>query len=331
MARHFKKGIPLRPLSHSLPIRCTAQQDESGMGFLLRSATANGLSLHGLRDLAGLSSVRTFWRSDARHFARVLDMPEAELQDLLVDKGKYMGQPSCRLREQPFFRTELLRLRKPQICVDCIHRSGYCKAMWDCRLYTVCHLHRKPMVERCKACRAPLRWYRPAVDVCQCGAYFRALSEGDWEEDSPEVAVATWIAEHCAEQGRDWCDDPSFPSWMDALSLDGLCTLIQAMGVPVTSNQRVVNSSLAGEPVEFWQAVCGRAVERLRTLARSSDPTALAPTTWEGALEGWALAAVSRADQQVAQKLLRDIFRTEIVARFGSQRAALCQMRLFED
>jgi hypothetical protein len=331
MAPLLLKEIPLKRPLHSLPVRCAAQQDESGMGFLLRCATANGLSLHGLRDLAGFSSPRVFWRSDAWQFARLLETPEAEMEGLLIDKGKYTGEPAYRLQGQMFYRTELLRLKRPQICVDCIHRTGYCKAVWDCRLYAVCHIHRKPMVDRCGACSAPLRWYRPAVDVCQCGAYFRAPGDHCVGQRGEEVRVATWIAEYFAECKPDFSDAQGLPDWMSALSLDGLCTLIRAMGSLVAGHQRVLRSRQADEPVEFWMDVCVRAVQRLTAYARSVDPAELAPLVWEGALEGWALAFVAQADQQVALQLLREICGVEIMAHFGSQRSALCQMRLFED
>lgn len=329
--QHPLKAIPLKPPLHSLPVRCAAQQDESGMGFLLRCATANGLSLHGLRELAGFSSPRVFWRSDAHRFARLLDMPEAEMEYLLIDKGKYRGDTAYRLQGQIFYRAELLRLRAPQICVDCIHRTGYCKALWDCRLYAVCHIHRKPMVERCGSCDAPLRWYRPAVDVCQCGAYFRAPAGPCLDIHREEVRVATWIAEHLAGRQPSFLDEQRLPDWMPALSLDGFCTLIRAMGSLVIGHQRVLRSRQADEPVAFWLGVCARAIQRLIALERSSDPTELAPEIWEGALEGWALSSVDTADQQVALRLLREIFGVEIMAHFGSQRSALCQMRLFED
>lgn len=258
-------------------------------------------------------------------------MPEAELEDLLVDKGKHMGHSAYSVRGQVFCRPDLLRLRAPQICVDCIHMTGHCKAMWDCRLYTVCHIHRTPMVKRCQTCGAPLRWFRPAVDVCQCGAYFKSLDDSRLKEASEAVSVAGWIADHFTGRDLDIRGDFSLPNWMPALTLDGLCTLLRAMGAKARGHQSIKVSSQMTESVEFWQEVCIRAIEHLRAFVRTVDSTEIAPVVWEGALEGWALAPVSRTDQQVALKLLREIFTTEIIAHFGSQRAALCQMHLFED
>lgn len=301
------------------------------MGFLLRSAAANGISLHALRDLCGLSSVRTLWAIDAPSLAGVLNVPVSELQLILIDKRRHMDASAYQTGGQIIVRTELLRLGRPQICVICVHRQGYCNAMWDCQLYTVCHIHRTPMVELCKACGGALRWYRLAVDVCQCGAYFQPLSEL-----GPDVSDADlWVAHRIAKY---FGDDPSgdtvskaMPDWINELSFDGFLSLILAFGIRVTSHQRVSRVSRAKMPRGFWRGVSTRAIQRLEDFSSGANARLLAPWIWEGGLESLALSHVQRADQQVALRLLREVFDTEIAARFGSERAALCQMSLFEE
>lgn len=187
------------------------------------------------------------------------------------------------------------------------------------------------MVERCGSCGAPLRWYRPGVDVCQCGAYLRRKRTEDGDPSDLAITVAAWIAEFFEGRSLNLNRESSLPSWMTALSLDGLCTLIRAMGSKERCDQTILVSQQAKEPIEYWQAVCARAVDRLHQLASWDDPAELAAWVWEGGLEGWALASVCQADQQVARKLIREILKAEIVAYFGSQRAVLSQMQLFEE
>lgn len=326
-----KKGILLKSFPHSLPVTCVAQPGESGMGFLLRSASANGLSLHALRDLAGIPSVRTFWGADSDGLAKILGMPVSELQGLLVEKGRYMGEPAYLLYEHVFLRSHLLRVSKPQVCVYCVHRTGFCRAMWDCGLYTVCHVHKTPLTEICKGCGKSLRWFRSAVDVCQCGVYLKALDEQLVNDSSAEFTVAKWIASHFEGEARRQCLATGYPHWMDELSLDGLCTLIRAFGIHTKAYQRVTNSSLAKEDGFFWRSVCARALSRLRTCTPAISLTELAPWVWEGCLESMTLVAATTQDQQVASMLLREVFGTVATAKMGSQRSALCQMRLFED
>lgn len=301
------------------------------MSFLLRCATANGVSLHGLRDLCGLSSVRNFWSPDAPRLAGVLGIPIHELQDILVDKLKHMDVPAYRVGAQIVLRAELLRLGRPQICVACVHREGYCKAVWDCRLYAVCHIHRIPMVGQCKACGSPLRWYRPAVDVCQCGAYLKTLNDQIVEANAFDVWVSSRIAHYLEGDARLGAISGVMPAWMSELSFDGFMVLIHVFGIQVNPHQAVVKAGYAKVPGEFWRGVCVRAIHRLSDYMASMDATLLAPWVWEGGVESLALSYVRHADQQVAVKLLREIFDIEIAARFGSQRAALCQMSLFED
>lgn len=187
------------------------------------------------------------------------------------------------------------------------------------------------MVERCGTCGASLRWYRPAVDVCQCGAYFRHQRMEDSDSSKSTMVVAGWIADLFEGRCLCWDDEESLPDWMSALSLDGLCTLIRAMGSKETADQTILVSQQATKPIEYWQGVCARAVDRLHQLVCRGYPLELAAWVWEGGLEGWALASVCQADQQVARKLIREILKAEIVAYFGSQRAVLSQMQLFEE
>ncbi len=323
--------IPLNSQLLSLPVTRVAQQGESGMGFLLRNATANGLSLHALRSLAGIASVRTLWTKDAPGLAALMCIPVSELQARLVEKGRFLGEPAYLLQGQVFLRTELLRVSKPQVCVLCVHRLGYCKAQWDCRLYTVCHIHKIPMTESCRGCGKALRWFRPAIDVCHCGSYLRALHDQAVAEDCDELMVATWIANHFEHGANDLWTAGGYPDWIGALSLDGFCTLIRAFGSHTVAHQRVVNSGSAKESGTFWQEVCARALQRLRAYEASVNVKELAPWIWAGGLESLALASVSGADQQVARKLLREIFGIVATTKFGSQRSALCQLSLFED
>lgn len=324
-------AIHLNVLQHSLPVAREMLQGESGMGFLLRSAVANGMSLHALRDLAGISSVRTLWAADARAFAGPLGMRIQDLESILVEKGRYEGESAYLWHGHVFVHTEQLRVGKPQVCVYCVHRTGYCRALWDCNLYSVCHIHKTPLTAVCVVCRKSLRWFRPAVDVCQCGVYLQPANDEPVSDESAEYRVATWIAKHL-DRGLNELDfSVEFPEWMVKLSLDGLCTLLQAFGVHSLAHQRVVNSSLARAGGGFWQGVCTRALQRLADYRGVSKPTALSPFVWEGCLEGLALAPVVPADRQVAILLLRDIFGVSTTAKMGSRRSGLCQMRLFED
>lgn len=149
--------------------------------------------------------------------------------------------------------------------------------------------------------------------------------------DASEVWVAGRIANYFESGYRFEGMSGALPTWMVELSLDGFLALIQAFGVQLQPHQKVVNASVAKMPGEFWRGVCCRAVQRLSDYTVSKDTKQLSPWIWEGGLESLALSFVRHADQQVAIKLLRDVFGTEVLARFGSQRTALCQMPLFEE
>lgn len=303
------------------------------MSFLLRNAVANGLSLHALRDLAGAAALRTIWAADAGGFAALLGVPLHTLEPLLVRKGRHMGDPAYVLHGQVFLRKKLLRLTKPQICTLCVHRFGYCRAMWDCRLYTVCHLHKMPLTDRCKSCGQALNWFRPAVDVCRCGMYFAPKDEQYVSETCAEFAVATRISRYFAADGDRISGDAGgvLPSWIDDLSLDGLCTLIQAMGAMTKPHQVVVNGSLAKGDHTFWRAVCSRAWRHLEGCSVSVNSAELMPWVWEAGLQSLSSSAVSATDQRVAQRLLHAIFTTARVGKPWYRSTPRGQMHLFEE
>lgn len=316
---------------HSLPIIRSPVKGESGMGLLLRTASANGLSLHALRDLCGISTVRILYANDAVHLAPVLGMPVAELEGLLMAKGQHMGTNALRYLEHLFVRTGFLRTVKPQICPICIHRGGYCRAVWDCVFYTDCHVHRIPMVDRCGACQLPLSWYRPAVDVCRCKAYLTGESGEIQGQDSKSLWLSAWIANLFDDHVDPTAMSSAYPNWLTELSIDGLCSIVQAFGVCSTAYQKVQsNSQRKGRGTGHWRVVAERGLSRLDQLvSRHLDLSGLSDLVWEGGLEGVALRCTQQTDRQVAQMLMQKVFGKNASARFGSHGAPLSQLALF--
>lgn len=300
------------------------------MGFLLRCATRNGTNLHHLRVLAGIYSMRQLWADDTPKLAHVLGIPDSVLRPMFVQKGRFEGDAAHRVHGLLFARTGLLRLIQPQVCASCIHQSGYCRAVWDCRLYTVCHIHQVTMTEFCNACGEALRWYRPAVDVCRCGAYFQATSAAAVSIESAEFQIAEAIAKHFGESIEVGYQATGLPLWLDSLSLDGLCTLVRAFGVCLGAHERVCNSSLFKRRGGFWRGVCGRAWSRLHQYAITAEHSELAPFIWEGALERMCLSPIAPVDRQVASMLLHEVFGIRLGESGRGHRTMLSQLKLFE-
>jgi len=71
-----------------------------------------------------------------------------------------------------------LRLAKPAVCPDCIIETRYADACWDLSIFDACPRHRKFLTTACHACTRPLRWFRPGLLTCQCGAAIEASPAG---------------------------------------------------------------------------------------------------------------------------------------------------------
>lgn len=143
--------------------------------------------------------------------------------------------------------------------------------------------------------------------------------------------LSAWIANRF-EHHVDSADTPSvYPNWLTDLSVDGLCSIVQAFGVRSAPHQTVLsNAQRKGNSTGHWRAVAERALSRLEQLeSRKLDSSGLNDLVWEGGLEGVALRCAQQEDRQVAQILMQMAFGKTASARFGSHGAPLSQLSLF--
>ncbi|MFT3897184.1 MAG: TniQ family protein [Thermomonas sp.] len=57
-----------------------------------------------------------------------------------------------------------------RICPDCVVQHGRHEAFWHLRYVEWCPIHRGRLLTHCKVCGHQLRWNRPAIARCNCGA-----------------------------------------------------------------------------------------------------------------------------------------------------------------
>ena len=68
-----------------------------------------------------------------------------------------------------------LELDSPHICPECVGAMGFIETHWDLAIMTACPVHFCRAVWRCNACGSLLRWYRPDLLHCQCGAQIQPM------------------------------------------------------------------------------------------------------------------------------------------------------------
>lgn len=304
------------------------------MSLLLRIAGANLTTISWLRRSLNVLQPRPFRSEDAARLASLVDVSPQELASRLPEYGFFHGRAVTRYFGAVSLSRPHQRFARPQVCPECLHTTGVCRAEWDFSCYTVCEEHLMPMVDQCTSCRRRLTWNRPAVDVCVCGAYIRSADQHHSREGfayliSKQISAALRGAALALGEGSE-CKY-KFPAWWADLSLDGCMRILTAIGVIDRPLAAIKVAELQRASSEAWRGIVERGLARLQwaTVHQGEELQQLAPVIWEGGLESIALDQASLADRQAAQYLAESILRLKFAGRFGSLRGPLSQRSLF--
>lgn len=150
-----------------MPISVEPYSDESGIGYCLRAISANGATLHGLRRLVEIDNIGRFTARHAPALARLFQTSSQWLEKSLPTAERPSSPQRDWYGHRWFYRNHLRPLN-PQVCIECLHMKGYCRAIWDVTLATVCTEHKCFLVDACAQCAKPLRWDRLRLDVGHC-------------------------------------------------------------------------------------------------------------------------------------------------------------------
>jgi hypothetical protein len=137
---------------------------------MLRLSEENGYSTPwSLCLLAGIkqNEIRTTGMS-VKKLAEVSNRPQSELE--LIAYSASPGQPRwARLLGHPLVPTEL-SITDPKFCPQCVAEMRFIEAHWHLSLMAGCPLHMKASASVCSHCKRGLRWFRPGLLECKCGA-----------------------------------------------------------------------------------------------------------------------------------------------------------------
>ncbi len=153
---------------HPAPFRT-----ESLFGYILRLSQENGYttpwSLLLLAQMAQHEARSTGMK--VAKLAQVCDRHQSELQSISY-RWPDDHPRSCRLLGHLLTPWELV-ITKPKLCPECVAEQGFIEAHFDLALMTGCPVHRRSLLSRCPGCMRPLRWFRPGLLECHCGASLR--------------------------------------------------------------------------------------------------------------------------------------------------------------
>lgn len=294
-----------------LPVPVTPHVAESGLGYLLRLARQNGLSLTALLHWVGIRSVLDIPSEGVRALAYVADASPTWMASHLVRRRKVEGKLERTWMGRAWTSAWSLRAGHPQVCGTCLREGGICVSSWEVTGLFLCLRHGQLMRDRCDHCNQRLSWSRPAVDVCGCGRY---LSGPPRDEAWPSLVIEWLQAVQLRLEGTmprtplssDW------PPWVFSLSAEGMTTLVHALGVINRPYEHVGSEVSRSLPSSAWMAdVIQRGLGRLTCLKVVDRHAAehLHGLVYEPALERLARHGATQADRDIAENLVDGLCR----------------------
>jgi len=146
---------------------------ESTMGFLLRTAEANGYSsINALFRLAGLSEKEA--RLARPPLAKLAPLFERDVGDFdMLDSDQGV---QCSGRKQTLMQHALpsiyLRSKHARVCPDCVNELHHVQAFWELKYAVACPTHWRKALSSCPECGHDINWSRRGLNTCRCGYDF---------------------------------------------------------------------------------------------------------------------------------------------------------------
>jgi hypothetical protein len=219
-------------LKQPLPVAVIADDDESGLSYVMRSLYANGMSMEKARSWLGIKSWYSLNRQELSLVAWHLGVSRDWLQWRILKArttGSFtsFGYLGCK-----FVAASLRQSKNAALCPECVRSKGFCRASWLLKCIVVCPEHRRPILERCTKCGQLISWLRPDVDVCNCGRYLMSTVDQEVVTDQ----LITWvrwiewrIGLYSGQESEGFARH--IPLVLNEMSLDGAMRLVISFGI----------------------------------------------------------------------------------------------------
>lgn len=215
-------------LGRPLPIQDDLKTDESGNGYALRMAEANGIQFsHLARSMASLGH-RYLPNEAAGKIAYLFGGDPVEVARAIPKSCREKGQVFTEFKNRILTRPYHVRRSWTQICPLCLLDTGFAQSVWELSLVTACSVHYTRLLDYCPKCLRKLTWRRPNLLECNCG---KNLAESELESASQ---AELWLSSvfFYRLSGVQMVLERDFPySFLAGISLDSLVRLIRALGI----------------------------------------------------------------------------------------------------
>lgn len=304
--------------------------EESALGFCLRVARANGVSLPLLFKHFGLAFPLIPHIEHAQAIASFCGCDVEQLRRVLPNhirggrfRRVYFGHE--------FSHRSLLRLGSPQICPICIRQHGYARSNWDLTYSTVCIEHRCGLADMCPQCVKPIRWNRPALEWGHCKHHLTRppKTHQHIEELLQMQQVTDALFEHQPVPDECWASPLA-----GGVSLNGWFNLIFAFGMIAKPGQVARSRQYTAIP-----RVCdaGEVVERAHNkmmrflLSKPSQRRSLESEVQDTPLIAMIKAPFEDGDRAVACAAYADIFGVQALQAILQRFPTALQLSLFDE
>lgn len=288
-----------------LPIQLQPLEDESGLGFILRVFSANGLSASSGRQQLGIKNWRSLTPDDVFVLSLITQTPPDWLALRLMIRSvqfpehfQYFGHTFRSQAAQPNMSAK--------VCPDCVREQRWCHRAWILPGAAACPIHGRCLIDTCNRCGRTITWGRPAVDVCACGSYLSDFAGILTERDRHVISWSKWLGTRLQQQALpNGVAEGLVPRLLDHLTLDGATAVVCAFGVRDHPTSPLNPDDIRSQPCDFLVQVVDRGLARLWSIdERPQDARRWSEYVHAPILERLQRNGVSASDRNCASLLL---------------------------
>lgn len=316
--------------SSELPLKLEPFPAESGLGYCLRGVSRNGADFHALRRILGVCDSAQFTHAHAPMLSALLGASIEWLRlSLAESSGLARGVRSC--YGHTVYAHNHLCVNRPKICAHCIRQTGYCRAIWDFSMSTVCLEHACTLIDHCQKCKQRLRWERPSIEVGHCGHYLLPALPSERIPAELLEWQASLESAFADRRAPPLCMTGDLYSLIHCMSLGGACALASAFG----SLERPLSPWHTGQTIKSrtaqeWQRIVLRSIPRMQNCALSQgNGRDISGVIAQPMLMRLLQASANSVDYQIALNLLERIFDIHLDRRLRGLYPHIGQQQLF--
>jgi hypothetical protein len=197
------------------------------VGYVLRLSEKNGyLSPWSVYQLAGMRQKEMKTTGiRVEKLAPIASCLESELTQIAFTSAGNRRLPQ--LLGHRLTPTDL-NIAQPKLCPQCVAEKRFIEAHWHLELMVACPVHQCLAMSHCPKCGKRLRWFRPGLSECECGAN---LLEYEMPPISqPEASLLDLIRMNVLGYSGDKENPVSLPHEdLLAMTLRSMLTVIRAL------------------------------------------------------------------------------------------------------